>query len=110
MSDEQNPERPAPADAPDHTIESARIESDGEPPRVFAVADLKAYLKPEMAEELSSSTGGAAEPGTPMVCRCVPVELCACDTVSYSQGANPCPSNCSCVGDTCYSCRYWHPY
>ena len=98
---------------PDHTLASADIQADGAAPEVFAVTNLKAYVKPHMHEELSDSSGGAATTGTEMICRCVPVEQCVCDTVEYYHGGSPCPGHCACVG-ACgcdgHSCRYWHPY
>ncbi|HUJ10665.1 MAG TPA: hypothetical protein VL171_11620 [Verrucomicrobiae bacterium] len=102
MSDEQKK-------IPDHTLQNADIKAQNEPPMVFAVSDLRAYVKPDLAEELGSPAGGLATCGTEVVCACVPVETCACNTVSYNSGGSSCPSNCSCVGNTCVG-LYWFPY
>ena len=95
---------------PDHTLLGARIETRDDPPRIFAVTDLRAYVKPDLDEELGSPTGGLATCGTEMMCTCVPVETCACDTVSYHNGGSVCPSDCPCqCTGTCVGI-YWHPY
>jgi len=91
---------------PDHTIASAKVKAGAEPPRVYAVANLRAYLKPTMDEELTSPEGGAANLGTALVCACVPVENCVCDTVQHHQGGSGCPDHCS----TCVGGLYWFPY
>jgi len=93
---------------PDHTLANAKIKRDGGKPQILSVVDLRAYVKPEMDEELSSTGGGAAAYGTETVCACVPVEDCACNTVTYYQGGSPCPDHCDCVG-ACVG-LYWFPY
>ena len=91
---------------PDHTLAGADIDGKGEEPKVFSVVDLRAYVKPEMDEELTSSDGLAADYGIETVCECVPVEDCVCNTVAYYSGGNSDP--CSCVS-TCAP-LYWFPY
>ena len=96
-----------PVRGPDHTLSSSRVEASAEPPRVFAVVDVRAFLKAQMDEELSSPTGGAASPGVETVCSCVPVAECACNTVRHYEGSSTCPLHCvTCV---CVS-KYWFPY
>ena len=94
---------------PDHSLINAKIQTKGEEPEVYAVMDLKAFVKPGLDEELTSIKGDAAAYGTEMICECVPVEDCVCNTVSEYSGNNPCPSDCDCVGDGCVG-LYWHPY
>ncbi len=91
---------------PDHTLAGTDIQPQGDPPKVFNVVDLRAYIKPEMDEELMGSEGNPATYGTETVCTCVPVEDCVCNTVSYYSGGDPDP--CTCVG-TCAP-LYWFPY
>jgi len=92
---------------PDHTLANANIPPKDEAPQVYAVSDLRAYVKPELGEEL----GGVqqlADCGTQVVCQCVPVEGCACNTVQYHAGG--CSSTCSCDSQ-CVSCHpYYYPY
>ena len=98
-----------PGDGPDHTLAGADLSAGAEePPQVFQVVDLHAYVLPGMDEELSSSRGGAATYGTETVCTCVPVEDCVCNTVSYYHGGEPCPDHCACVGQC--APLYWFPY
>jgi len=95
---------------PDHTLLGAKINGNDDPPQVYAVTDLRAYVKPDLDEELGSPTGGLATCGTEMMCSCVPVETCACDTVSYHTGGSVCPSDCPCqCTGTCVG-LYWFPY
>ena len=99
---------------PDHTLNGAKLRARGEEPKVFSVVDLRAYVKPPLDEELSDSAASPAAPGTETVCQCVPVEECACYTVSHYVGADPCPSHptCSCHGRC--SCNpvytYYYPW
>ena len=95
---------------PDHTLLNADIRPDNEPPKVYAVTDLRAYVKPDLAEELESPAGGLATCGTEMMCSCVPVETCACDTVSYRTGGSVCPSDCPCQCTGTCAGLYWWPY
>lgn len=91
-------------DIPDHTLASADIEKSQESPKIYSVTNLRAFVKPDLDEELGSPAGNVAYLGVEMSCSCVPVETCACNTVSYYQGGSPC----DCTG-TCVS-LYWHPY
>lgn len=108
---------------PDHTLLGAKIEESGEEPQVYAVSDLRAFVTPDLDEELGRPTGLPAHCGTEVMCSCVPVEACVCDTVTYHSGGSysPCPctsttcqvtctctSTCPCTG-TCVS-LYWYPY
>ena len=93
---------------PDHTLLSAEIKETGEGPKIYAVSDLRAYVKPDMDEELGAPIGGAATCGAEVVCSCVPVETCACNTVTYTSGGSSCPGDCPCVGN-CVN-LYWFPY
>jgi hypothetical protein len=86
----------------DHRLLAAKIAASNESPKVKAIANLKAFLKAPMDEELTAHNEGVATPGAEMVCRCVPVALCTCDTVVYYSGSDTCPTNC-CVGD----CKHW---
>lgn len=94
---------------PDHSLRAASIAADKDSPKVYAVADLRAYVKPDLDEELGSPTGGLADCGTQTLCSCVPVETCVCNTVTY--GGTACPGHCSCVSNTCVCVSlYWFPY
>ena len=101
MSDETNK-------VPDHSLQGSKIPASDEPPEVYAVTDLRAYVKPDLAEELGSATGGLANCGTETLCTCVPVETCACNLVTYGSCAVN-PSICSCEGNCGYG-LYWFPY
>jgi hypothetical protein len=93
---------------PDHSLSNAKIPASGEPPKVYAVSDLRALVKPELDEELGAPTGSLATCGTETLCTCVPVETCACNVVSYRQGGSACPDHCPCQ---CTSTGlYWFPY
>jgi hypothetical protein len=92
---------------PDDGIDSVNIPDDDEAPEIYAVSDLRAYVKPDLDEELGAPTGEAAVCGTEVVCSCVPVDTCACNTVSYLSGGSTCPTDCSCEGQ-CVS-LYWYP-
>jgi hypothetical protein len=92
---------------PDHRLSSARIPLSNEEPTVKALVNLKAYVKPNLDEELSDPSGAQALPGTEMICRCVPVEQCMCNSVDYYVDSKPCPTHCSCVGYTCHACKHW---
>jgi hypothetical protein len=95
---------------PDHTLLGAEIEESGEEPEVYAVSDLRAFVTPDLDEEIGRPTGQPAQHGVEVMCSCVPVETCVCDTVTYHSGGTyspPCASVCTvtgCVG------LYWHPY
>ena len=108
---------------PDHTLLGAEIDENGEEPQIYAVSDLRTFVTPDLDEELGLPTGLPAQCGTEVMCSCVPVEACVCDTVTYHSGGsyNPCPctsttcqvtctctSTCPCTG-TCVS-LYWYPY
>ena len=97
---------------PDYTLANTKVEADGQPPRVYAVTDLKAYVKPPPDEELSGPDGSEVSLGTETMCQCVPVGECVCNTVSYYSGSNPCPDHCACVGDGGGGCGavYYYPY
>jgi len=98
MTDEQSK-------LPDHTLKSAKIEAGDDPPMVFAVTDLRAYVKPEPAEELGDPNGGLADFGTEVTCTCVPVSSCACNSVGYYTGGSPCSHcPCQCTGTCSRSC------
>ena len=97
---------------PDHTLLGADItETPGDEPKIYAVSNLRTYVKPDLDEELGAPMGeNAAECGTEVLCTCVPVETCVCDTVTYHAGGSSCPGDCSCqCTSTCVS-LYWHPY
>ncbi len=98
-----------PSVPPDHTLAAAKAAASAEEPRIFNVVDLKSFLKPELDEELGGVSGAPANPGTEMVCQCVPVESCVCNTVTYYSGG--CSSTCTCQS-TCYGCvcRHWIIY
>jgi len=100
------------SDAPNHSLVGANIPLDNEAPKIYAVADLRAYIKPPMGEELGSPAGASeppATPGTEVACPCVPVEDCACHIVQFNQGQNICPTDpgygcettCGCQGYSC---------
>jgi hypothetical protein len=108
---------------PDHTLLGAEIEESGEEPQIYAVSDLRAFVTPDLDEELGRPTGLPAQSGVEVLCRCVPVETCVCDAVTYHSGGSygPCPctstscqvtctctSTCRCTS-TCVS-LYWFPY
>ena len=96
---------------PDHSLQGAKIPAGKDSPKVYAVADLRAYVKPDLNEELGSPAGGLEKCGTQTVCSCVPVETCVCNTVTYGGGCvcpGHCPCQCQCTG-TCVS-LYWFPY
>jgi hypothetical protein len=95
-------------DAPDHTMASADVQATGEGPKIYAVSNLRAYLKPDLAEELTTAEGVPATCGSEVVCSCVPVETCVCNTVTYHVGGSPgCPCQCQCTGT---GGLYWYPY
>ena len=95
---------------PDHTLMSADIKETGEGPKIYAVSDLRAYVKPDLDEELGAPMGSAPPVcGTEVVCACVPYETCACNTVSYHSGGSACPDDCPCqCTGTCVG-LYWFP-
>lgn len=93
---------------PDHTLLGSDIEDDGEPPKVYAVTDLRPYLTPDMEEELGAAPGDSASCGSEVVCTCVPVATCACDTVTYHVGTDFCSPYCTTCTCTSTS-HYWHP-
>jgi hypothetical protein len=97
---------------PDHTLLGAHIDDTKEAPEIYAVSDLRAYVKPDLDEELGAPTGGPAVCGSEVLCTCVPVETCVCDAVSYHVGGSSCPGDCPCqctCTSTCVS-LYWFPY
>ncbi len=100
--------RPA-SQGPDHALAHADVEAQGEAPEIYRVVDLRAYVKPEMDEEISDTAGTSSGPSRSMICTCVPVETCVCNTVTYPAGCT-CVGHCSCVGNTCVSGLYWYPY
>ena len=120
MKDEEDGKRPTKrtkgakavrpkVDKVDHTLMSSNVKESGDGPVVFAVTDLRAYVKPDLDEELGSPVGGAAECGAEVLCTCVPVETCACNTVSHHSGGSGCPSDCACqCTGTCVG-LYWFP-
>jgi len=77
---------------PDHTLGSFDARASGGEPAIYSVTDLRAYLKPDLDEELTGPDGGAADPGTVTVCECVPVTTCACHAVTYYKGSTVCRS------------------
>ncbi|MBI4915757.1 MAG: hypothetical protein HY825_07910 [Acidobacteria bacterium] len=103
---------------PDHTLLGTEIEPTGEAPEIYAVSDLRAFVKPDLDEELGAPMGGPATCGTEVLCTCVPVETCVCNTVSYHQGGGSCPGDCPCQCTSTCTCQctstcvslYWHPY
>jgi hypothetical protein len=112
MSEEKKQPDQTNSPAPDHTVENtAPVPPPNQSPKVYAVTDLRALVKPELAEELSRSTGAVATCGTEFVCSCVPVETCACNTVSHAVSSDPCgctgTCTCQCTGTTSL---YWYPY
>ncbi len=80
----------------DHTLASSKAAPTGEGPKIFAVSNLKAYLKPGLEDELAAPMGPPPECGTEIVCECVPADTCACNMVSYHIGGNRCPGDCFC--------------
>lgn len=89
----------------DYRIASNNAKATGSGPKVYAVADLKAYLKPEMEEELAAPNGSPADNVSHVVCSCVPVDTCACNTVAYYVGDSFCPTDCPCqCTATCTGC------
>lgn len=104
---------------PNHTLLDAEIDAAGEAPEIYAVADLRAYVKPDLDEELGSPMGDPAVCGSEVLCTCVPVETCVCDTVSYhAGGGSSCPGDCPCQCTSTCTCQctgtcvslYWFPY
>jgi len=90
---------PNPQTPPNHSLLGANLSPGSEPPKIYAVVDLRAYVKPPLSEELGSPAGAAAPPATPgteVVCSCVPVEDCACNVVRYNEGSSICPTDCTC--------------
>ncbi len=96
---------------PDDRLAAAQTKDAGDAPKVYAVTNLKAYVKPPMEEEITTShgepAGGSTGIGVGVICTCVPVETCACFTVTYPSGNVICPADpgdpCGCTG-TC-SCN-----
>lgn len=98
----------------DHTLASADIKPTGEGPAIYAVSQLKPYLKPGLAEELGAPVGPPSECGSEVVCSCVPADTCACNTVSHHTGGTLCPGDCTCQSvcyctATCYTCELTCP-
>ncbi len=97
---------------PNDSILSVPLEENADPPKIYAVTNLRAYVKPDLDEELTTPTGAPATCGTEVVCTCVPVETCVCNTVTYHVGGQSggcsCVGNC-CVGDSCHTI-YHYPY
>jgi len=101
------------SEKPDYQLDNAEIPAGGEEPKIYAVSDLKSFVKPGLDEELTippSAGGGPASCGTEVVCSCVPVETCVCNVVSYRVGGTEDGGGCSCVGNVCCVGLYWHPY
>ncbi len=126
---------------PNETIDAANLPDDlsREPPAVYAVTDLREYIKPPLDDALvhpvNSKEKSTVSPcSCNSVCACVPVgvcgcdEFCACDTVAAPQSIQAgldvddlrqacyCEGDesCSCQGDTCpcqCQCQrvYWYP-
>ena len=89
----------------------ASTPKEPETPKVYAITDLRHYVKPPMGEELGKSDGGLVDLDPKVVCTCVPVETCVCHVVTYNTEA----TDCGCTGTTCYSpcygCwSYYRPY
>ncbi len=86
----------------DHTLAASKAAPTGEGPKIYAVSNLKAYLKPGLEEELAAPMGPPPECRTEIVCSCVPADSCACNTVSYHVDSQlcpgDCPSQCQCEG------------
>lgn len=97
---------------PNDSIIDAPLGMKAEPPQIYAVTNLRAYVKPSLDEELTKPSGAPATRGTEVVCTCVPVETCVCNTVTYHVGGDSggcsCVGNC-CVGDSCHTI-YHYPY
>ena len=72
---------------PDHTLLGAKIEETGEEPEVYAVSDLRAFVTPDLDEELGRPTGVPTQPGVEVTCSCVPVETCVVETGAPSSDA-----------------------
>ena len=79
-----------------------------DPPKVYAIADLRKFVKPPMGEELGKSDGGLVDLSQEVVCTCVPVETCVCHVVTYKTDANDCACTGTGGGGTCY--WYYRPY
>jgi hypothetical protein len=97
----------------DDRLISADTSTPKEPetPKVYAITDLRQYVKPPMSEELGKSTGGLVDLDPKVVCTCVPVETCVCHVVTYNPEAtyeSTCGNTCGCTGTTCY--YYYRPY
>jgi hypothetical protein len=98
--------------APDHTLVNSHVPSAGEPPRVYAVTDLQAFVKPTLDEELGGPGKENAVTHGRTICLCVPVMTCVCNTVTYYFGSEAgagyvpppppppppraCPPDCAC--------------
>lgn len=91
----------------DDRLTSIPIPDNDEAPKVYAVSDLRAYVKPDLDEELGTPSGEPAVCGTEVICSCVPVETCACNIVTYATGDSACTADCSCEG-VCVA-LYWYP-
>lgn len=91
---------------PDDRLEEVPLPADDGPPEIYAISDLRAYVKPDLDEELGAPTGDPAVCGTEVQCSCVPVETCACNVVTYITGDQACTSHCP--ADYCVS-LYWYP-
>ncbi len=95
------------SEKPDYQLDNAKIPVGGEEPKIYAVSDLKSFVKPDLDEELTKPVGGAAVCGTEVVCGCVPVDTCVCNVVSYHVGGES--GGCQCVGNVCCAGLYWYP-
>jgi len=95
------------SDHPDHLLANSPFLPDAAAPEVFAVKDIRFFLKPEMDEEVSSPEGASAPParhGVETTCGCVPVDSCACNVFEHNVGHNSCPTQSGCY-TTCSCTR-----
>jgi hypothetical protein len=117
-----------PVQPPKDTISAVNLPDDPgkEAPAVYAVKDLRDYIKPPLDDSIASPVNAKESLSTSpcscnSVCACVPVgacgcdDFCACDSVAPRQSIAPglsvndlreacyCEGDegCSCQGDTC---------
>lgn len=79
----------------DHTLINSDVRPNDEPPQVYAVSDLRAFVKPVLDEELSGPDAGLSASGVReqaaygrTICNCVPIEVCVCNMVVYHAGGH----------------------